>query len=539
MRIKTIHIRDFKRFSDTQIKDIPETARLVMLTGPNGSGKSSLFDAFTFWYRARIQSSVHDPDYFLRTSGVLTNLADIGRNIDFQFYGIQNTGLETRDFRKYFYIRTAYRHEADFTSQGLSRVNDALQDSAPATLMHPEARTSQNYNRIVGQAVLELFETSNSSSTALAIRDRIIGEVRTSMLHLFADLTLGGPGNPTQGGTFRFTKGNQTDFHFKNLSGGEKAAFDLLLDFIIKKQTFDDTIICIDEPELHMHTKLQSKLLDELFALLPANCQLWIATHSIGMARKADEINRAHPGEVAFIDFHDRDFDQPVTLTPSAPTSSFWRRLFDTTLDDLSRLVVPANVLFCEGRRIGLAGRRPSFDVAVYSKIFETTHGDTQFVPLGGINEVTSDSNLLGVLLRQLAPGISIWSIFDRDDRTAQEIADAARNRIKVLNRRDLESYLWDDEILSRLATNTGRPAEIPSILAEKTRLLNALPPSTPPDDIKAIAGQLFTFCRRTLQLVQCGNDTEAFEINTLTPLITPDTQIYRELETIIFSPFR
>ena len=101
---------------------------------------------------------------------------------------------------------------------------------------------------------------------------------------------------------------------------------------------FNNTIFCIDEPELHMHTKLQGKLLEQLFVLLPDNCQLWISTHSIGMARKAAELDRANPGQVAFIDFHNQNFDQAVTLSPASPTRGFWKNMFDTALDDLSQL---------------------------------------------------------------------------------------------------------------------------------------------------------------------------------------------------------
>ena len=35
-------------------------------------------------------------------------------------------------------------------------------------------------------------------------------------------------------GVFRFAKGDVSDFHYMNLSGGEKAAFDLLLDAFVK-----------------------------------------------------------------------------------------------------------------------------------------------------------------------------------------------------------------------------------------------------------------------------------------------------------------
>ena len=46
MRIKRVHLSNYKRFTDLTIKDIPDSTRLVVLIGPNGSGKSSLFDAF-------------------------------------------------------------------------------------------------------------------------------------------------------------------------------------------------------------------------------------------------------------------------------------------------------------------------------------------------------------------------------------------------------------------------------------------------------------------------------------------------------------
>lgn len=36
MKIKEVHLKDFKRFTDLTIQGIPETAKLVVLLGPNG-----------------------------------------------------------------------------------------------------------------------------------------------------------------------------------------------------------------------------------------------------------------------------------------------------------------------------------------------------------------------------------------------------------------------------------------------------------------------------------------------------------------------
>ncbi|PGH38797.1 MAG: chromosome segregation protein SMC, partial [Candidatus Nephrothrix sp. EaCA] len=52
MRITSIQLTNFKRFTDLIIKDIPTASKLVLLIGSNGSGKSSLFDAFEYINRA-------------------------------------------------------------------------------------------------------------------------------------------------------------------------------------------------------------------------------------------------------------------------------------------------------------------------------------------------------------------------------------------------------------------------------------------------------------------------------------------------------
>lgn len=533
MKIRSISLKKFKRFEDLTIKNIPDTARLIVLTGPNGSGKSSLFEGFNFSSRRKRGQTGFDSDYHARYRS--DNEQAILKGISIEFH--DRTGdNDPKNDKKAFYIRSAYRHEADFTAKGISSTQDALDSiNSIDTLMQLEKRISENYNRIVGEAVKELFNGLEPGKTKIEIRDRLIGQIRTSMIALFDDLIFSGPGNPTSGGTFRFKKGKTPDFHFKNLSGGEKAAFDLLLDFIVKKEAFSNTIFCIDEPELHMHTKLQGRLLQQLFELLPEKCQLWISTHSIGMARKAAELDRANPGEVVFIDFHDQNFDQAVTLTPTTPTRAFWKNMFDTALDDLSQLVVPAKVIFCEGKRLGLGGRKPAFDVAIYSAIFSATHADTDFVALGGTSQVQSDGKLSGALLKKLAPGIETWMIFDRDDRSDDEIQKLQADGIKVLGLRDLENYLWEDEILIKLAKLNGHPAAAQALIDEKSRLLKSLAACAPKDDIKAISGQLYNFCKTRLTLTQCGNDAEAFAISTLAPLITADTQVYRQLQTIIF----
>jgi predicted ATPase len=543
MKLATINIRDFKRFHNLTIEGIPATAKLVIMTGPNGSGKTSVFEAFNYWMGWNRGQNHFDQEYHSRQGQAFTNDAQgVLNKIQLTFHGAGDVRQDATKKQKVFYIRSAYRHEPDFTTNSLGQADDMLVDSRRAPrLILPELRVSENYHRIVAASITALYDEDNPNRKAGEITDEIIGEVRAVMVDVFGDLVLSGPGNPLTGGTFRFGKGDSKNFHYKNLSGGEKAAFDLLLDFIVKRRAFDDTVFCIDEPELHMHTKLQAKLLEALFALVPDNCQLWIATHSIGMARKAAELRQTHADQVSFIDFHESDFDHDVRLSPISPSRVFWRNMFETALDDLAELVVPRVVILCEGKRLGAGGRKPSFDVEIYSKIFGEKYPDSDFIPLGGTNEVERDGQLMSALLRRLAKGIRIWSVFDRDDRHESEVRELQAKGIRVLARRDLESYLWDDEILDKLCRAYQLDAATANELAAKLKAekasLLAKNPETgkPADDVKAVAGFLYNACKMQLGLTQCGNDAEAFARLTLAPLITPDTRVFSELEGIVF----
>jgi predicted ATPase len=542
MRLQSARIREFKRFHDLFVTGIPETVKLVILTGPNGSGKTSLFEGFNYWMSFLRGQNSFEAEYHSRISVTgPANAQELLQNIELQFHGVPDVRSDVQRKRKAFYIRSAYRHEPDFTVSNLGAADDILADSRRAQrLIQQEQRVSENYQRMVAEAVMALYSDDPGIQQRLVrdVADELIGEARAAMLRVFDNLELQGPGNPITGGTFRFKKGAVSAFHYKNLSGGEKAAFDLLLDFIVKRRAFDDTVFCIDEPELHMHTKLQARLLEVMFSMVPENCQLWLSTHSIGMARKAAELHAANPGQVAFIDFHDQDFDQPTVLKPVKPDRRFWQQMFYTALDDLAHLVVPKHVVFCEGKRLGSGGRKPSFDVEVYRTIFSGQYPDVEFIPLGGTAELQHDGKTFALLLGHLAPGARSWKVFDRDDRHAAEIQQLEAEGTKVLQRRDLESYLWDDEVLKALCERAGCPEVLAELLTEKQQALHdGATQGRPPDDVKAAAGRLYNKCKRALGLTQCGNDAEAFARLTLAPLVTPGTTAYVELEAIVMVP--
>ena len=61
-----------------------------------------------------------------------------------------------------------------------------------------------------------------------------IGVLQDVLIRIFGDLFLDNLVTPDEHGAFTFSKGDIQNFLYENLSSGEKAAFDLLLDLSCK-----------------------------------------------------------------------------------------------------------------------------------------------------------------------------------------------------------------------------------------------------------------------------------------------------------------
>jgi predicted ATP-dependent endonuclease of OLD family len=78
----------------------------------------------------------------------------------------------------------------------------------------------------------------------------------------------------------------QNEYDFSELSAGERAIFPILLDFA--NQNINNSIILIDEMELHLHPPLQQQFLDAL-THLGRNNQFIVTTHSPFIASQFPE----------------------------------------------------------------------------------------------------------------------------------------------------------------------------------------------------------------------------------------------------------
>ena len=514
MKIASIHLQNFKRFTNLKIENIPPTATLVVLLGPNGCGKSSVFDALhEKSYEYRQLGRRDDPDYY---SKILIQ----GRRsdqIDIEFHNSSQSNMG-----KAIYVRTAYRNDPNMDVTSIQKMPSAIQETRFRSMIENDAAATGNYQRLASNALERAFNREEREKSLGDFQDETLGEIQAAMDRLFPDLMLNSLGNPLSDRSFTFDKGTSTSFLYKNLSGGEKSAFDLLLDLFIKRVEYDDTVFCIDEPEAHMNPRLQGDLLEELFRLMSDTSQLWIATHAIGMMRTALQLYEQHGEKVVFLDFDDnrdnRDFDsqEVVIMKPEKPGREFWERTHEVALDDLAALVAPDQIVICEGENA-----EKGFDSECYNQIFAEEFPNTKFVSGRGKKELRNYISVVGAVVE----GAKVFGLRDLDQASSGEVSDSQQEGIKVLERGQIEDYLLADDVLQALCQGNehceGKADELIALRDITSNIKEAA---------EKIRRKIIDWGGHGI-----GETREGFLRDTIAPRIKPGIPTYDELKQIIF----
>ena len=535
MRLKSANIKKFKRFVDLTISGLPAEAKLIVLLGPNGCGKSSLFDAFQRRLKAEefYGLSVQLMNYYRRAAPGAAQESD---DVDLDFHG--TNPIAPADLKKSLYVRSAYRHEPSFRQTTIQQQADVLDRHAVRRLIDTDQTVQNNYQRIIWRL---LRQATTPGLTTDDIMAETIGDLQESMKRVFGDISVDALVSAQDIGTFTFTKGASTNFLYENMSAGEKAAFDLLLDIVVNRAAFDDSLYCIDEPEAHLNTRVQRTLLKELCRLMPENSQLWLATHSIGMVRAAQDMRAEHGNQVLFLDMgfdpggELRDYDQPQIIEPSNPDHQFWKRHYVVALDDMAELLAPDRIVLCEG---STETDDPSLDEACYSKIFAREFPRTRFVSVGPASKVEKRMADLLPLLDRIISNTSVIRFRDRDDMTPAEIRDEHTQGVPVRTMsafRNIESMLLSDGVLLRLCQSLDQSDQFDAIRVARDGALASRQGQRAADDLKPSAQAVHHAARSKLRLPRPGSTKHAFMRDVLAPLVTEDMPEYQTLRTDVF----
>lgn len=536
MKISKVKIKDFKRFKDLTL-DLGNTpAKIIALVGTNGCGKSSVLDAFIACgkdYGGRIRD-FDTPKIFYRT-----NNRNVRQLISIDYLDNDGNAINSNElyYNHEFYknnrevifsFRSPYRYntELNITVTKATEPIEKNSDGAGCSL-NLDSKVENNYRRLLGFYNQVMEEEDIKPSEA---RIKVIGLLNQSIRNCL-DLEIVNLGNVERGnGTLSFKKSDSDiTFSFDSLSAGEKEVVDILLDLFLRRDKYENSIFLLDEPELHINTAVQRKLIIEIDKLIGDGGQIWIATHSIGFLRAFQE---DLSGKCQVIHFEDnmRFASETITLTPVANNRTTWKSIFGTALDDLTGLIAPNRIIYCEGRdEPRQDGSERGLDAQVLNNIFNAEYPDTVFVSSGGNTELDQRSNIALAILGKVFPDMEIWVFKDRDMASGKPVSESDRTeylankdeRFRVMKRWEIENYLFDEEVLRKYCVLNEKEFDEAKYKQNFTDLIDS--------DVKSKFSLIKSICSISTPI-----SSDNFKIN-LSKLVTPDMNIYQELESCIF----
>ena len=375
MRVSGVKIAgSFKRFGSLEISSVGPEVDLVVMLGPNGSGKSSVFDAFLEWARQRGRKrNIRVPSVYFDAETGSYSVPEV----------MLHDSASSEQPGSLLHVRTAHRNTPDVLARTVEKQPEFRSRTRFDRMIDTDAALGEHYQRIVARflPVLSNLESGDAARDLETIRSEL-APVQNSLARVLPHLRFTGLGDPTSEGSFYFIRDNVRDFRYENLSGGEKAVFDLLLDVHVAVTELGTPLVCLDEPEIHLNPDVQAAVLTELMGLLPTGSQLWIATHSVGMIRRAFEISAQEPHRIAFLDFGQVRGPAPdVRMEPERPSRQLLGEAMSVALHDLAGLLAPEVLVICEGSQD--SDRIRAFDERIYRRIFGDLYQRVEFISSG------------------------------------------------------------------------------------------------------------------------------------------------------------
>lgn len=534
MRIKRVRMKNgYKRFRDLTIELGEKPARVVALVGPNGCGKSSVLDGLLYHAQAyqRLGSgSSKDHSYHSMDNDPAFNY----QNVEIEFTTGDYPSVLTSQREKgkggaIFSFRSPYRYNSALKiKQTTATTEIRLNDYGAADASSIDGKMEDNYRRLYGVFNRYMQTQDVKPSEAKA---KIIGDLNSAISNCI-DIEISSIGNVEEDkGTLYFQKADHPkEFEFNVLSSGEKEVVDLLLDLYLRKSDYNDTVFLIDEPELHINTAVQRKLLVEIDRLVGSDCQIWLTTHSIGFLRA---LQSEMKGQCQIIQFRaDQDLAstacvlKPIEITPGA-----WRDLFAIALDDLAALVSPKTIIYCEGRaEVGKANAERGMDANAFNSIFAASHPDVMFVSSGGNTELDQRSAIAISILGKVFPTVDILVLKDRDMASGKGTDENDRKVYlknnpsyhRVLKRWEIENYLYDKDVLKAYCGAQQLQFDEAGYDAFVTDIAN--------HNLKDETGRIRNYCN-----IKGSVNAEAFKI-ALAGYMTGEMAVFHELEDCIFN---
>ena len=233
--------------------------------------------------------------------------------------------------------------------------------------------------------------------------------------------------------TLRYSM-NGNIFDIATLSSGEREVLNIAFDFILRKPSH--CIVFFDEPELHLHPELSSKLLSVLRTIGEHN-QLFLCTHSPDIISSSLD-------------------DSVVIIGPPKDDSTnqaFLVRQDDETNAALRSLGHSVGVVSLGRRIVLIEGDDGSLDKQTYTHILQNRFSNLVLVPSSGKQSITSFHHIMSQILEKTLWGIDFFMLCDRDaipiSVDGEELSRSSQGKFRVITRYHLENYFLDENVLA------------------------------------------------------------------------------------------
>jgi len=494
MHIKKIRIENLKSIKYFEVDNLPE---LVVFAGPNGTGKSTVLEAINIWKQSvaayNLERWIHERDYgkLIRNG---ETFAKIGIEIKFSekdkkyLKGIGKQGDTKLGDKQYIIItisssritkqenippqlefllrypdRGKYpyapvfdyygphrflppRDFSTFNSNALEPENEQRQLIQASYYIQEKARNIKEYFYSINQKDLEWYKRQQKDSKSRYIDKNDAPNSFTPISKLIQDLL---PhikfeevtfGNPVE---FLFSTPQGKLVNIDGLSSGEKEILSLFIE--IYRKELENSIIIIDEPELHLNQAVESRIIPCIQnSIVSKDNQVFIATHSSGIISSINESNLFR------INFPSNDSNQCIPITSGKEKID----MLKTLVGDLAIFTTAEKFVFLEGKK-----SNKSFDKKVLEILFPELKGKVTFIPCGSHEVVEIISKKVQQILESEIPFGDFYAIRDRDRLRDEEIQSLKKYlpNFAVLSRCMLENYLLDVSTWEKLLTQIGK----------------------------------------------------------------------------------
>lgn len=219
------------------------------------------------------------------------------------------------------------------------------------------------------------------------------------------------------------------------LSSGEREVLNITFDFLLRKPS--DCVIFFDEPELHLHPELLSKLISTLRDV-GENNQFILISHS------PDIISSSLDDTVVF-------------LTPPKEDNSNQGIIVKADSDNteaLARLGQSVGVVALGRKIVLIEGDTSSLDKQTYAHILKNKFMNLVLLPSGGKGNLQVFESVMHQVLDHSIWGIEFYMLADRDavptNKLSVEFESETSGKFKTLSKYHLENYFLDSNILSK-----------------------------------------------------------------------------------------